>query len=72
MNNAEFYNELEKLVYTYLDESIPMSMYNCETFKLEISKKISDLIFNRDKNDWAGEEMLGKMILNLMEEVIDG
>lgn len=34
----------------------------CETELLSASSELSDLIRNRDQSEWAGSEMLGKII----------
>lgn len=62
MNNAEFYAKFSFLMDELMNEIPEARANNCETRLLEISTKISDLILSRFKKDWAGNEMLGKLI----------
>jgi len=67
MNNAEFFDRLKKLV----DKGLAECGLPCETMLLKTSKEISDLIFSRPKIDWAGNEMLGKLIILLVKDTLN-
>uniref|UniRef100_A0A6M3M7D8 Uncharacterized protein n=1 Tax=viral metagenome TaxID=1070528 RepID=A0A6M3M7D8_9ZZZZ len=65
MNNRELYIKLKGLI----KDGLKVVNAPCETQLIKISEKISNLIFN--KEEWAGNEMLGKLIIQLVDDIID-
>ena len=65
MNNSIYYKKLENLIIKGLKEI----ERPCETELVKICVNIGEMILNREKKDWSGKEMLGKIIIYIVNDL---
>ena len=71
LNNTQRSELLSSLLRDGIAASRDASRGQCDTTLLGVSKRLSDMVVEFSKSNLHGEEMLGKIIIQSVRELVD-